>query len=244
MATDPNGWVKSRRGLMCHTRDGRLAPNYAWAFHVLVSIADAGTGGGVINGPILRYWMGPECTLAQAQRILRFLCKERYIWYRSIAGTRAQPYFVHKYPITKGSRSGYITDLSELFDCKLVRCADVLARVRPEYEADMSDEFQPYHQDTGGLGDANEPPMRGIAHANHRHATGLYDYETGDERRETETETRDEMKSDERREMRSFLPLGLLFIALSSSLLYSEVIFDKTSSFCFASFPSSAVKIS
>jgi hypothetical protein len=140
-----SGWVKSRRGLLSHVRDGHLLPEYAWAFVILRDKADAGTAKGEINAPLLAHWMGPRCSQDKARRILRFLHKKRYIWYRAANTTEAQPYYVNKFELTKGPKTGFITDLSQLSTNKKVSEDDVLLRARPVHDLSTT-RARPVHE--------------------------------------------------------------------------------------------------
>lgn len=116
-AVEPQGWVKLRRGLMSHLQRGRLNPTEHSALVTLISLASADTGGGTINGPVLRYWLGNAISVRAAQRILRKLHRSGYIWYRGKRKeTSTQSYWVNGYLLTQGVKKDCRLNLSQFID--------------------------------------------------------------------------------------------------------------------------------
>ncbi|HEX4038640.1 MAG TPA: hypothetical protein VHX37_11330 [Acidobacteriaceae bacterium] len=144
-----SGWVAIRRGLLDHVTTGRLTPSEYLVLVQLLLLADAGTGGGTINGPTLLHWTGHAFSLDTAQRILVSLHKKRYIWYHGVRAKVVQPYWVNKYRLTKGPKSLRITNLSQLFDKVAISDAEVLelavevgGEVADEVRGDPSDDYK------------------------------------------------------------------------------------------------------
>jgi hypothetical protein len=113
-----SGFVQLRRGLIDHTRDGRLTNNEALAFIMLTMLADKSTGSYTINGPTLRSYL-PELSEDAAQRVLRSLEEKRYI-YRDVKprSPLAYRYWIHRYEPTTGPYKLRQLDLTQVFETK------------------------------------------------------------------------------------------------------------------------------
>lgn len=121
-----NGWVQLRRGILDHLLDGRLTATECFSLVLLIVLADGSTGGGIINAPLLCYWMGHLFNQNTAARVLSELHRKRYIWYRASRSKAGQKYFINRYFLTKGRMIGRMTNLFELFDQEDASVDDVL----------------------------------------------------------------------------------------------------------------------
>ena len=134
-----SGWVPIRRGVIEHVIDGRLSGLEYLAFIQLVLLADAATGGGRTNAPVLAYNCGGVFNQDTSARILNKLHKEGYIWYRAKRFTTIpQPYWIHNYALTKGPMKARMTRLSQLREKQTISQDDVwrLSDERTDGDAD------------------------------------------------------------------------------------------------------------
>ena len=113
-----SGYVPLRRGLIDHTREGRLTNNEALVFVWLTMLADKSTGSYTINGLTLRSYL-PGLSQDAAKRILKSLEEKRYI-YRDITPRSpiAYPCWIHRYEPTVGKYKSLQLDLSQVFENK------------------------------------------------------------------------------------------------------------------------------
>jgi hypothetical protein len=115
------GFVKSRRGIIEHVRDGNLCANEFAVFHLLVLMADSSTGSHTINAAVLRSSYFPELTRDTAQRILVSLEQKGFIFRLNPAShKRAYRYWINKYEATTGPNRLRRTDLSQVLVSKSI----------------------------------------------------------------------------------------------------------------------------
>lgn len=110
------GYVPLNRGLIEHTRDGRLSNNEALVFVWLVMLADRKTGSYTINGPTLRSFL-PGLSKGAAQDALEGLQRKRYI-YRDVKARSAVAYryWINGFAPTDGPNKTFRLDLTEVFE--------------------------------------------------------------------------------------------------------------------------------
>ena len=97
------GFVKLRRGIVDHLREGKLNSTEFAVFQLLVLMADSSTGSHTINAAVLRSCYFPEMTRDAAQRVLVSLEKKRFIFRLHPASSKhAYKYWVNKYEATTG----------------------------------------------------------------------------------------------------------------------------------------------
>jgi hypothetical protein len=97
------GFVKLRRGIIDHVRDGNLCANEFAVFQLLVLMADSSTGSHSINSAVLRSSYFSEMTRDTAQRILVSLEQKGFIFRLNPAShKRAYRYWINKYEATTG----------------------------------------------------------------------------------------------------------------------------------------------
>lgn len=129
------GFVKLRRGIIDHVRDGNLNTSEFAVFQLLVLLADSSTGSQTINAVVLRSYL-QDMTRDTAQRTLVSLEKKGFIFrLRPASSRRAYRYFVNKYEATTGPHRLRRTDLSQVFiskdikDIRWVDCATEISTV-------------------------------------------------------------------------------------------------------------------
>ena len=124
------GFVKIRRGVIDHVRDGNLSVSEFAVFQLLVLLADSSTGAQTINAAVLRSCYFQDMTRDTAQRTLSSLEAKGFIFRINPASSRrAYRYVVNKYEATTGPNRLRRTDLSQVFltkdinDVRWVECA-------------------------------------------------------------------------------------------------------------------------
>ena len=142
------GWVRVDRSILGDLTDGKISGFEYLALLQLRLLADASTGGGVINAPLLTYWTGYIFSQDTAQRILLRLHRNGYIWYRAKRNTKCpQPYWIHAYCLSKGQCRLRITNLSKLASKSRVTQDDVFdAADQPSYQGSYQGSDQPPDQ--------------------------------------------------------------------------------------------------
>jgi hypothetical protein len=168
-----------RRGILDHLLDGRLTAVECFALEHLILLADGGTGGDIINAPLLCHWTGHLFNQDTAARILSELHRKRYIWYRASRSKRAQPYFVNRYLLTKGRMMTRMTNLAELFEREAICVDDVLR---------LADDGADHDKDDDKDHDADD-------HADHDKDDGA-DHDADNYNNENETEKESEKEKE------------------------------------------------
>lgn len=115
------GYVPVRRGISGHLVTGHLTL-LEWAvMHVLLLLADSGTGMGYINSPLLHYYLR-DLSLAGAKRTLLSLEEKGYIFRKITPHARhAYPFWIDRYYITSGRKAHSRVDLSDVFASKDIK---------------------------------------------------------------------------------------------------------------------------
>lgn len=145
------GFVKIRRGIIDHVRDGSLSVGEFAVFQLLVLMADSSSGSHTINAAVLRSCYFPEMTRDGAQRTLVSLEKKGFIFRLHPASSkRAYKYWINKYEATTGPNKLRRTDLSQVFESRKIsdlRWVDDAAEVQTETPTEIPTQIQNSYQE-------------------------------------------------------------------------------------------------
>lgn len=101
------GFIKIRRGLREHIRDGRMKANELAVYIHLHLCADFRTGIQKNSAPHIHYGMGQSLSIRQLQRILASLESKGYIKRFRVPGKMGDYYIlINKFEVTTGDREG------------------------------------------------------------------------------------------------------------------------------------------
>ena len=115
-------YVKNRRGILDHLREGRISLAEFAVFQALLLLADSVTGSGTINAAVLRSCYFPGLGQRGAQRILESLEDKQYIWRENPSSSKhAYRFWMNKYEATTGKNRLSFTDLSKSSFLKTLR---------------------------------------------------------------------------------------------------------------------------
>jgi hypothetical protein len=146
-----SGFVKARRGIIDHVRDGNLNANEFAVFQLLVLMADSSTGSHTINSAVLRSSYFPEMTRDTAQRILVSLEQKGFIFRLNPAShKRAYRYWINKYEATTGPNRLRRTDLSQVFESKSIsdlRWVDAATDTQTDIQTETQTEIPTSYQE-------------------------------------------------------------------------------------------------
>lgn len=121
-----NGWVQMPRQHLGSVLNDEITGFEHHALMILTLLADAATGGDRINAPLLCYYTGQMFNHDTAQRLLKSLHEKGYIWYRAKPySKKPQPYWVHRYVLTKGFYKLRRINLSQLYEKETISQDDV-----------------------------------------------------------------------------------------------------------------------
>jgi hypothetical protein len=111
------GFIKIRRGLREHIRDGRMKTNELAVYIHLHLCADFRTGIHKNSAPHIHYGMGQSLSVRQLQRILASLERKGYIKRFRVQGKMGDYYIlINKFEVTSGDRKGQFLNTEKTID--------------------------------------------------------------------------------------------------------------------------------